>query len=145
MTIQGSIVRAGEGRPFLAGLALVKLESAAADFSVFEQRTPVNPAGVPPHIHRSYDEAFFVIEGEVIFDLGNQRQERATAGAFVFVPRGAAHRFANHGPGNARMLVIGSAGVQALVEEVAPLVGANPPDPAAINEAFARHDSEIAF
>ena len=37
---------------------------------------------------------------------------------FVFVPRGVWHAFSNPGPGRARVLVIGSSPVQALVEEI---------------------------
>lgn len=144
MTEYGNILKADEGRPFSTGvdLATVKVESGQADFSVFESMHEANPIGVPFHRHRSFDEAFFVIEGEMEFVVG-EKNERCGPGAFVFVPRGQAHRFANPGPGVARVLVIGSAGVQALVEEVAPLVNQKPPDIAAIEAAFARHDSEL--
>jgi mannose-6-phosphate isomerase-like protein (cupin superfamily) len=134
----------GEGRPFpnSSPTAHVKVESGAADFSAFESTVLANPIGVPLHRHRSYDEAFFVIEGEVDFVVGD-RMEHASAGDFVLVPRGVAHRFANPGPGTSRMLVIGSPGVQALVEEAAPLVSEHPPDREAINAIFERHDSEF--
>jgi quercetin dioxygenase-like cupin family protein len=143
MTAKGEILNPGEGRPMLDGRAQIKLGSGQADFSVFQQRTDVDPAGVPPHRHRSYDEAFFVLEGEMTFDVGERQSSRAGPGTFVFVPRGVPHRFANPGPTTARMLVIGSSGIQALVEEVAPLLAASPPDLQAVNEALSRHDSEI--
>lgn len=145
MNANGAVVASGQGRSFSTGNseAQVKLESGVADFSVFESTSPVNPIGVPLHRHRSYDEAFFILEGEMNFVVGDHRSERLPPGTFVFAPRGVAHSFANPGPAAARMLVIGSPGVQALVEEVAPLVAARPPDLAAVNAAFARHDSEI--
>jgi mannose-6-phosphate isomerase-like protein (cupin superfamily) len=143
MTAQGFVVKPGEGRSFLAGLGHVKVETGAGDFSVFEQVTPVNPGGVPSHVHRSYDEAFFVLEGSLDFVVADERIAGSTQGTFVFVPRGVPHSFANPGPALARMLVIGSSGVQSLVEEVAPLVAAVPQDIAAINAGLARHDSAI--
>jgi uncharacterized cupin superfamily protein len=140
MTVPGYIVEAGEGRPFGAGR--IKLATGEADFSVFESATPPNPDGVPAHIHDVFDEAFYVLEGEMEYVVGAMSQ-RCGPGAFVFVPRGTSHRFANHGPATARVLVIGSSGVQALVEEVAPLMAANPPDTEAVVRAFARHQSRL--
>lgn len=141
MTILGP----GEGRALpnaASPMQHVKVESGTADFSVFESVVPPNPRGVPLHQHHRYDEAFYVIEGEMEFVVGD-RTERVAAGGFVLVPRGTPHRFVNQGPGTSRMLVIGSSGVQALVEETAALFNARPPDVDAINAGFARHDSEL--
>ena len=140
-----SILGPGEGQPLPnaeAPTSRVKVESGTADFSVFESTMSPNPAGVPLHRHRSYDEGFFVIEGEMEFVVG-ERTERVAAGGFVLVPRGVAHRFANPGPATSRMLVIGSSGVQALVEEGAGHLNQDPPDMAAFKAVFARHDSEL--
>jgi quercetin dioxygenase-like cupin family protein len=48
---------------------------------------------VPLHVHRGDWEAFYVLEGEVSFALGDGPPVRAVAGAFVFVPAGAVHGF----------------------------------------------------
>jgi uncharacterized cupin superfamily protein len=117
----------------------VKVESGAADFSVFEQQSPPG-SSVPLHVHDRYDEAFYVLEGEMHFIVGDTT-DTAEAGAFVFVPRGEAHRFWNASQAPARMLAIGSSQVQALVEELAPLLRSTPPDAAAISAAFAKHHS----
>jgi quercetin dioxygenase-like cupin family protein len=132
----------GEGRQFWTGIAeaRVKVESGAGDFSVFESSPP--PGAAPPlHVHRSYDEAWYVIEGTVTFALGQERSQRG-AGSFVFVPRGLAHSFANPGPGAARVLVIGSPSVARMVEEA----GGTGYVPAAVKqlaEIFTRYDSEV--
>jgi uncharacterized cupin superfamily protein len=131
-----TILPQGGGRPFLSGSAHVKVESGAADFSVFEQQLPPGPSLVPLRVHDRYDEAFYVLEGEMHFDVGYTTSVAET-GAFVFVPRGEAHRFWNASPTPARMLVIGSPQAQALVEELAPLLRLTPPDAAAISAAFA--------
>jgi len=134
-----TVLPSGGGRPFLGGSARVKVESGAADFSVFEQQSPPG-SSVPLHVHDRYDEAFYVLEGEMRFTVGDTT-DIAEAGAFVFVPRGEAHRFWNASQAPARMLAIGSPQVQALVEELAPLLRSTPPDVAAISVAFARHHS----
>ena len=38
--------------------------------------------GPPPHVHRREDEAFFVLEGEITFTLGN-RKVVAQPGSFI--------------------------------------------------------------
>jgi uncharacterized cupin superfamily protein len=135
----------GEGRGFWTGLsrATVKVESGAADFSVFVSSPPPGTPGPAPHLHRSYDEAWFIIEGVVEFLLDGQREQQG-AGGFVFVPRGVVHSFANPGPAEARMLVIGSRSAQVMVEEVGRLAEAGRLNPDTITEVYRRHESTLA-
>lgn len=131
----------GGGRPFLGDRAHVKVESGTADFSVYEQQSPPG-FSVPLHVHDRYDEAFYLLEGQMHFAAGDARGV-AEAGACVFIPRGKPHQFWNASSATARMLVIGSSQVQALVEELDPLLRSTPPDAAAIGAAFARHHSRL--
>ena len=65
----------------------------------------VTAASNPPmHVQVDEDEAFYVLEGEVEFEVDGQVVV-ATPGTFAFVARGAAHRFRVLTP-TARMLVI---------------------------------------
>jgi quercetin dioxygenase-like cupin family protein len=57
------------------------------------------------HKHANDDEAFYIIEGEITFQLGDETL-RATAGTFVFVPRGLPHSQLNTGQTDARRLII---------------------------------------
>lgn len=109
--------------------------------SVFEQQSPPG-FSVPLHVHDRYDEAFYMLEGEMHFVVGDTASI-AEAGAFVFVPHGEAHRFWNASQAPARLLAIGSPLVQALVEELEPLLRSTPPDAAAISAVFARHHSRV--
>ena len=135
----------GEGRRFWTGLShgTVKAEPGSADFAVFESSPPPGVPGAPPHVHHSYDEAWFIIEGTVEFVLGDRR-ERLVAGGFAFVPRGVVHSFANPGPAEARMLVIGSSASVAMVEEVGRLSEVGPLSPDILMEVFRRYDSALA-
>jgi quercetin dioxygenase-like cupin family protein len=131
-----------EGRQFWTGMAQgrVKVESGTADFSVFESSPP--PGATPPiHVHRTSDEAWYVIEGIVTFAFGDERSQRE-AGSFVFVPRGVAHAFANLGPGQARVLVIGSPQIAAMVEDAgrAGDVSAGTYDPV---DTLKRYDTDV--
>jgi quercetin dioxygenase-like cupin family protein len=59
--------------------------------------------GPPPHIHKSEEEAFYVLEGEVNVKIGEQT---IRAGSFVLIPRGTVHTFSTVGTEPAKMLVI---------------------------------------
>jgi quercetin dioxygenase-like cupin family protein len=69
----------------------------------FEASVPPG-AGPPPHIHRAEDEFYYLLDGELEF-LSNEERLTASAGAFLFVPRGALHCFRNPSDQAARMLV----------------------------------------
>ncbi len=61
-------------------------------------------AGPPPHRHRTQDEAYYVLEGELEVRDGPSTL-RAVAGDFVFIPRGAVHAFRNVSREPSRMLL----------------------------------------
>jgi mannose-6-phosphate isomerase-like protein (cupin superfamily) len=52
--------------------------------------------GGPPLHHHDFDETFYVIEGELTFQLGDELFTRK-AGELAFAPRGVAHTYANLG------------------------------------------------
>ena len=61
--------------------------------------------GPPHHVHANEDEAWWIVEGDLRFRLGDDLHT-APAGTFVFVPRGVAHSFQNAGESPARILVM---------------------------------------
>jgi quercetin dioxygenase-like cupin family protein len=61
--------------------------------------------GPPMHVHGGEDEAWYVIAGELRFSLDGELHA-ASAGSFVFVPRGTPHCFQNVGEADARLLVL---------------------------------------
>jgi quercetin dioxygenase-like cupin family protein len=64
------------------------------------------PAGAeaPLHVHHNEDEGFWVLEGEVSFEVGDTKIE-AGAGDFAFGPRDIPHRY-TVGDAGCRMLFI---------------------------------------
>jgi quercetin dioxygenase-like cupin family protein len=65
--------------------------------------------GPPLHIHPYTDEAFYIAEGELTFQLGD-REVVAGPGTFVLVPRGMVHTARNSGSGPMRGLLLLSPG-----------------------------------
>jgi quercetin dioxygenase-like cupin family protein len=85
---------------------VVHLDSAHSDeaIGVIEISLPPMWDGPPLH-HHDFDEAFYVLDGELTFQLGD---EVATAGpgSLTFAPRGSIHTLANMSDAPARYLLI---------------------------------------
>lgn len=99
------LVAIGEGEE-AAGM-LIKLRSGALGgaFSVMEAHVEPNQLLIP-HTHDGEDQAVFVIEGELTFEIGGEDAElfTATAGTYVRKPAGVSHGFWNKGETAARYI-----------------------------------------
>jgi quercetin dioxygenase-like cupin family protein len=84
--------------------------------------------GPPLHVHPTFDELFFVLEGELIFQVGDELTSVA-AGNWLLASRGTPHTFANHSGRPARVLIaVTPAGFERYFHLVsAELTGAEPP------------------
>jgi len=98
----------GEGPAFTAVGDVYRIlatgEQTGGAYALSEARV-LPGGGPPPHIHRREDEAFFVLEGEITFTLGD-RKVVAKPGAFIQGPRGISHAFKNESHAPARMLIL---------------------------------------
>ena len=83
---------------------LLRSEETGGHVSVTEIVVPPHSAGPPLHTH-DFDETFHLLEGELIFQVGEALVTKS-AGELVFVPRNVAHALANHSDGPARYLLI---------------------------------------
>lgn len=79
-------------------------EETDGQYSLFDEYLPTK-AGTIPHIHTQEQEAFYILEGEVKFQRGDQTLN-ATAGDLILVPPGTTHAYQNQGTESARMLVL---------------------------------------
>src|SRR5260370_41741416 len=127
--------------PPLAGRATGWTNDA---FVIAEWRAPGGPPGpprliAPPHLHRSDDEAWYVLEGILRVRVGKEVVE-AGAGAAVFVPRGTPHTYWNPGPDRLRYLLVMTANIYRLIQEIH---GMKERTPAALRAVFAKYDSEL--
>lgn len=120
------------------------LGSIANDFVIAEWKDAGGPPGpprwiAPLHLHRNDDEAWYVIEGALCVRVGEQIVE-AVAGAAVFVPRGTPHTYWNPGPGLVRYLLVMTANVYSLIQDIHAMTERSP---ATMKAVFERHDSEL--
>lgn len=66
-------------------------EKTLGVFTMLEQLMPIGN-GPPPHIHERSHEAFYIIEGEIEFQVGTELIT-AGAGAAIWIPPGTPHGF----------------------------------------------------
>jgi quercetin dioxygenase-like cupin family protein len=101
---------------------LLRSEHSDGQVGIVEISVPDPWAGPPLH-HHDFDEAFYVLEGELTFQLGDE-VTTAGPGTLAFAPRGSDHTLANLGDAVARyLLVITPAGFERYFARLAAQVG----------------------
>jgi quercetin dioxygenase-like cupin family protein len=83
---------------------LLRSEETGGSISVTEITVPPQNAGPPLHTH-DFDEAFHMLEGELIFQVEDALATKS-AGEISFAPRNVPHALANHSDAPARYLLI---------------------------------------
>lgn len=95
----------GEARWWMGALAIIKASGKDTDkqFALVEV-VEHEGAVAPLHVHHNEDEAFWVLEGSLTFEVGD-KTIKAEAGSFLFGPKDVPHRYTvDSGP--ARLLFI---------------------------------------
>jgi quercetin dioxygenase-like cupin family protein len=129
---QGFISLAGEGKSLQAlgtTWAFKALgEQTGGTLEAFELVFPPS-FQLPTHVHRQFDEAIYVLEGELTIRVGD-RTDNVRAGSFAFIPRGTVHRVENRGTSPAKILLweAPAPSIDKLLEELNQLPP-GPPDP----------------
>ena len=96
------------------------LVSGAATDGKFDLSLVTQPPGIAPplHVHTQEAEAFYVLEGALTYQAGDQLHE-LVAGSFIYLPQGVPHAFRITGTRPARFLgLIAPAGLMGLYDEV---------------------------
>ena len=117
---------------------LLVAPGSAEGFAVFVSTFPPFGGGPPTHHHNSYDEAFYVLSGEMEFRVDGETA-RVGAGSMAWVPRGATHSFRNPCAEAARMLVVTTPDAIDLIIRMPE--GLRNPD--AMQALFVEHDSQV--
>ena len=105
--------------------------------AVMPPRTP----GPARHVHTREDEGVYVIEGVLTAEVGEQRFE-VGPGAFLWMPRGLPHTFANLGDEPVRSLgLINPSGFEQFFGEMAEYIASTDgkPDPEVILQLNQRY------
>jgi quercetin dioxygenase-like cupin family protein len=83
---------------------LLRSEQTDGEVSVIESTVPGGFGGPPLH-HHDFDETFYVIDGELTFQV-REDLRAAGAGELAFAPRGVPHTYANLSDAPARFLIV---------------------------------------
>lgn len=126
------VVPPGAGKTFNVLGDSIRCVLTGADtggaYAIVEQAS--DPGSGPPlHMHRREEEAFYVLEGDYEFRMGDQ-VVRATPGTYLLAPREIPHAFTCMGAEPGRVQVtITPAGFETFFVEVSALAAHGPPDP----------------
>ena len=83
-------------------LVRASAERTGGAFTLFEEVPPL--VDTPLHVHERDDELFYVLEGEHVFQVGDE-ELRAGPGGVVFAPKGVPHSQRRVVPGAGRLLI----------------------------------------
>lgn len=113
--VRSNIVAAGDGRTpaplnIVGEETLVKVSSDDSDGTLaFFHLTAPPMSGPPRHVHSREDELFYVLEGELVFELDGERHT-VHAGDTVYLRRGVVHAYQNFTTSDARLLIVTTPG-----------------------------------
>lgn len=92
-------------------------EDTNGKYAIWEAIVPPG-GGPPPHVHSREEEGFYILEGEITFQIDDERVT-ATAGMFANMPVGTQHSFKNESNRPAKMLIsVAPAGLEQMFFEV---------------------------
>lgn len=121
-------LKATEGNIFnvLGDIQTHKITGKHTDGKFFEWYSNIEPGvSIPLHYHTREDEIFRVINGEVLFVVGDQ-EINASAGDVLFAPRNVPHAWRVKGEQSAHMITsVFPAGLEVMFEKLSQL----PPGP----------------
>lgn len=146
MTLPGTAyaLPAGQGRSVDLGVASMRFivggGTTGSAFSVAEMAGTTAGPWTVPHLHRGFEESFYVLDGTFTFSVGEERIA-ASSGAYVLVPRGTAHAFEAGEGGGRFLLLMVPGGLEEMFLELAELPGDAIRDPAVRAAVAARYDS----
>ncbi len=132
-TLPPTITRLGEGeaRWWFECLAEVKLtaEQTGGALTIIEITEPPGSAA-PLHVHHRDDETFWILDGDLTFEVGGETIH-AAAGDAVFGPRGVPHRYTVGAKGCRMLFIMTPGGFETLVREMSTPAAARtlPPHP----------------
>jgi mannose-6-phosphate isomerase-like protein (cupin superfamily) len=136
--------RFDEGIPIGAKSSIdrkVSGKDTAGSWSMFEAHWSLK-GGPPLHVHQVEDEWFYVIEGEYIVQVGDERF-RLSPGDSLLAPRKVPHTYAHLGDGQGRLLIAyqPAGDMEDFFLEVSRLAG--PPSASEVQRVFTAHGMEV--
>jgi quercetin dioxygenase-like cupin family protein len=143
--MEPTVFEDGEGEVYDAGALRMRLLAQSPDqpLAIMDNVVPPGFPGPVRHRHAKMTDIFYVLEGELTFDLAGERRVLGP-GSFVLVPPGIVHTFANPGPTPARVLnIFQPAGLEQYLKEAFQRMAAGQPwSPAEMAQIASRYDFE---
>lgn len=145
---QPTIVEAGQISLAMLGIA-IGFKAVGADtggqWSLLEYTAPPQFRGPHLHWHKVTTEAFYVLEGTLRLQLGEETHGIG-AGAFALVPPGTLHTWSNPAPEPLKYLVwLSPAGLEGYFGELAELIASEtswpPADMSKVHELALKYDT----
>ena len=122
----------------------IKLASEASGgaMTITEYVLPGSFPGPPPHKHKVYEHAWYVLEGTLDAFLGTDWLV-LTPGSFLFIPKHTVHAFANNSAKESRLLAIDTpGGFEKYYDDLQEAFGgARPVDQAVMRDIQLRYDT----
>jgi quercetin dioxygenase-like cupin family protein len=147
---RGIVLLPGEGIsiaiPGFAATFKVVSRDTDGSHSVIETTVPAHAPGPPLHIHRTMDEEFYILDGELTVQVGEQTVT-AIRGAYAYVPRGVPHAFANHSDHSVTFLdIVHPAGFERYYRDLAAAYreAGDTPSKETFAALFAKYDTDLA-
>jgi mannose-6-phosphate isomerase-like protein (cupin superfamily) len=148
-TLSQSPTARGQQRWFFGMLAEVKASAAdtGGQYTLLEITAPAGLA-TPLHVHYREDEGFYVLDGSVTIQVGDETVELG-AGQHAFGPRNVPHRFTVGAEGAHMLWVLTPGGFEDFVEEASvPAEAPTVPPPSVlppenIVDIVLRHGNEL--
>jgi quercetin dioxygenase-like cupin family protein len=148
---KGFKIKAGEGRYHghiqLKGVnsnvqdVKVSGKDTNGDLAIFEQTSLSPKRGTPLHIHPFQDEIFQVLDGEYLFQVG-QDKHQLKAGDSIFLPRKVAHAWTQLSEKGRMTVIVQPAGKLEEFFLIMSTLERNP-SPAEMAKHFADHDMQV--
>jgi quercetin dioxygenase-like cupin family protein len=121
----------GEARWWFGSLAVIKATAAdtGGRMTIVEVTEPAG-AEAPLHVHHKEDEGFWILEGDVTFEVGGATIE-AHSGDYAFGPRDIPHRYTVGDAGCRMLFILTPGGFENLVIAMSEPAGSRtlPPPP----------------
>jgi quercetin dioxygenase-like cupin family protein len=142
---QAHVVTTGQGRTVDLGVAQMRvLASGEATnggaFALTEFSGAGEGAWTVPHLHRGFEESFFVLDGLFTFTVGAEAVE-AGPGTYILVPRDTSHTISAARGGGRFLTLMVPGGLEEMFFELGQLPPNAIRDPAARAAVSARYDS----
>jgi mannose-6-phosphate isomerase-like protein (cupin superfamily) len=114
--------------------------TADGGFSLTEFSGTTQGPWTVPHLHRGFEESFFVLDGRFTFTIAETPIE-AGPGTYLLVPRGTAHTISAHEGGGRFLTLMVPGGLEEMFFELGQLPPNAIQDPEARRAVSARYDS----